>query len=111
MHKLNLSESEVNSILQKKSGMLGLTGYSDLRDIEEKAENGDIDCILALEMNAYKIKKYIGAYTAALNGVDAIVFTAGIGENSDYMRRLVCTDLDYLEVKLNTEINSVRSKG
>ncbi|MCA1919325.1 MAG: acetate kinase, partial [Flavobacterium piscis] len=92
---LGYSADEVNSILLKQSGMLGLTGYSDLRDIQTEAANGNKDCQLALLMNAYRIKKFIGAYTAALNGLDAIVFTAGIGENSAHMRQLVCTDLDY----------------
>jgi acetate kinase len=67
-------------MLQKQSGMLGLTGYSDLRDIEANAENGNVDCQLALAMNAYRIKKYIGSYAAVLNGLDAIIFTAGIGK-------------------------------
>ena len=81
--------------------MLGLTGYSDLRDIEAKAENGDEECKLALDMNAYRIKKFIGSYAAILNGLDAIVFTAGIGENSSLIRKLVCTDMDFLGIELD----------
>lgn len=108
---LGYSADEVNSILLKQSGMLGLTGYSDLRDIQTEAANGNKDCQLALLMNAYRIKKFIGAYTAALNGLDAIVFTAGIGENSAYMRQLVCTDLDYFGIELDDEkIKSVQEK-
>ena len=107
---LGYSADEVNSILLKQSGMLGLTGYSDLRDIQTEAANGNKDCQLALLMNAYRIKKFIGAYAAALNGLDAIVFTAGIGENSAHMRQLVCTDLDYFGIELDDEKNQIRSR-
>lgn len=107
---LGYSADEVNSILLKQSGMLGLTGYSDLRDIESEAAKGNKDCQLALFMNAYRIRKYIGAYTAALNGLDAIIFTAGIGENSSYMRQLVCTDMDYFGIEVDEEKNKIRSK-
>jgi acetate kinase len=107
---LGYSADEVNSILLKQSGMLGLTGYSDLRDIESEAAKGNKDCQLALFMNAYRIRKYIGAYTAALNGLDAIIFTAGIGENSSYMRQLVCTDMDYFGIELDDEKNQIRSR-
>ena len=107
---LGYSIDEVNSLLQKESGMLGLTGHSDLRDIESAAENGDVNCVKALEMNAYRIKKFIGSYAAIMNGLDAIIFTAGIGENSDVIRKLVCTELEYLGIELNTKKNSIRSK-
>lgn len=107
---LGYSADEVNSILLKQSGMLGLTGYSDLRDIEAEAEKGNKDCQLALLMNAYRIQKTIGSYAAALNGLDAIIFTAGIGENSSYMRKLVCTDMDYFGIELDDEKNQIRSK-
>ncbi|MCX2680148.1 acetate kinase [Galbibacter sp. EGI 63066] len=106
---LGYSLEEVSELLHKKSGMLGLTGYSDLREIEEQAEKGNKECQLALVMNAYRIKKYIGAYAAALNGVDALVFTAGIGENSSVLRRLVCEDMDYLGIELEDYKNNVRS--
>lgn len=96
---------EVKEMLNKKSGMLGLTGFSDLRDIQSEAEKGNTQCILALEMNAYRIKKYIGAYTAAMNGLDAIVFTAGIGENSSLIRKLVCLEMEYLGIGLDTKKN------
>lgn len=107
---LNYTPDEVNAVLLKQSGMLGLTGYSDLRDIEAEAAKGNKDCQLALFMNAYRIKKTIGAYAAALNGLDAIVFTAGIGENSSYMRQLVCTDMDYFGIEIDSEKNQIRSK-
>ncbi|TRX36051.1 acetate kinase [Flavobacterium sp. ZT3R18] len=107
---LGYTVDEVNTMLQKQSGMLGLTGYSDLRDIEANAEKGNTECQLALAMNAYRIKKYIGSYTAVLNGLDAIVFTAGIGENSSYIRKLVCTDMDYFGLELDQAKNEIRSK-
>ncbi|MBG6110164.1 acetate kinase [Flavobacterium sp. CG_9.10] len=110
VNSLGYSLDDVNTMLQKQSGMLGMTGYSDLRDIEANAENGDVDCQLALDMNAYRIKKYIGSYTAVLNGLDAIIFTAGIGENSSYIRKLVCTDMDYFGIELDDAKNEIRSK-
>jgi acetate kinase len=109
--KYNYSLEEINTLLQKKSGMLGLTGLSDLRDIQAEAEKGNVACQLALDMNTYRIKKYIGSYAAILNGLDAIVFTAGIGENSDVIREMVCEDLDFLGIKLNPEENKIRSKA
>ena len=108
---LGYTPDEVNAVLLKQSGMLGLTGYSDLRDIEAEAEKGNKECQLALLMNAYRIKKFIGAYAAALNGLDAIVFTAGIGENSSHMRKLVCTDMNYFGIELDDEKNQIRSKA
>lgn len=110
VNKLGYSLNEVNTLLTKKSGMLGLTGYSDLRDIQAEAEKGNSDCLLALTMNAYQIKKYIGAYTAAMNGLDAVVFTAGIGENSSTIRDLVCADMDFLGMKLDPRKNKEKSK-
>jgi acetate kinase len=110
VNTLGYSLDAVNTMLQKHSGMLGLTGFSDLRDIEAEAEKGNADCQLALEMNAYRIKKYIGSYAAVLNGLDAIVFTAGIGENSSYIRKLVCSDMDYFGLELDDAKNEMRSK-
>ena len=110
VNSLGYSLDDVNTMLQKQSGMLGLTGYSDLRDIESNAEKGNVDCQLALAMNAYRIKKYIGSYVAALNGLDAIIFTAGIGENSSHIRKLVCTDMDYFGIELDETKNEIRSK-
>lgn len=108
---LGYSLDEVNELLNKKSGMLGLTGYNDLRDIEVEASKGNTNCILALEMNAYRIKKYIGAYIAAMNGLDAIIFTAGIGENSNLMRQLVCKDMECFNLHLDDSKNDLRSKN
>ena len=106
---LGYSFDEANSILQKKSGMLGLTGFSDMRDIEAKAGEGDQYCKDALVLNTYRIKKFIGSYISALNGVDAVIFTAGIGENSETIRKMVCADMDFFGIKLNQEKNAIRS--
>lgn len=110
VNALGYSLAEVNTMLQKQSGMLGLTGFSDLRDIESNAEQGNKDCQLALDMNAYRIKKYIGSYAAALGGLDAIIFTAGIGENSSFIRKLVCTNMEYFGIELDLVKNELRSK-
>ena len=111
MQSLHKTAAEVNDLLQRQSGMLGLTGHSDLRDIEQKAAAGDRNCQLALEMNAYRIKKYIGSYSAVLNGLDAIVFTAGIGENSATMRHLVCSEMDFFGIRLDAAKNEIRSSS
>jgi acetate kinase len=109
--KYEYSLTKINTLLQKESGMLGLTGFSDLRDIEAEAKKGNKACQLALEMNVYRIKKYIGSYAAILNGLDAIVFTAGIGENSQFIRQHVCENLDFLGILLDPEKNSNKSKS
>jgi acetate kinase len=110
INTLGYSPNDVNTMLNKQSGMLGLTGFSDLRDIESNAAQGNKECQLALDMNAYRIKKFIGSYAAALNGLDAIVFTAGIGENSSFMRKLICTDMGYFGLELDEAVNEIRSK-
>jgi acetate kinase len=109
VNTLSYSLEAVNKMLQNQSGMLGLTGFSDLRDIESQAGQGNTDCKLALAMNAYRIKKYIGSYAAVMNGLDAIIFTAGIGENSSYIRQLVCTDMSYFGLELDDLKNEIRS--
>lgn len=103
---LGFDLDSVNTLLSKESGMLGLTGFSDLRDIQIAAEHGDEQCKLALEMNAYRIKKYIGAYAAVMNGLDAIVFTAGIGENSSILRSMICSDMDFLGITIDENRNT-----
>ena len=90
--------------------MFGLTGLTDSRDIEDNAAKGDKMARLALAMSAYRVKKYIGSYVAAMNGLDALVFTAGIGENSDVVRKMICSDLDYLGIVLDNNKNILRSK-
>ena len=109
--KEGLSLDEMNEVLNKKSGMLGISGVSsDGRDLEAAAETGNKRAQLALDVFDYRVIKYIGAYAAAMNGVDAIAFTAGIGENNIKMRKDVCSSLTYLGVKLNEEKNNVRGE-
>lgn len=103
------SPEKVNTLLNKESGMKGLTGDTDMRDIEVRYLAGDKVAVLAYQMYAYRIKQYIGQYAAAMNGLDAIVFTAGIGENDALVRKLVCEKMDYFGLELNTELNSARS--
>ncbi|RXP47092.1 acetate kinase [Lutibacter sp. HS1-25] len=111
VNNLGYTLDQVNNLLQKESGMHGLTGgMSDYRDIESEAAKGDIKCQEALSMSAYRIKQYIGNYAAILNGLDAIVFTAGVGENSEVLRGLVCTDMDFMGIELNKDKNDLRSK-
>ena len=98
---MGMSFADVDRLLNKQSGMFGLTGQNDLREIEERYMKGDAEAGLALEMYAYRIKKYIGAYMAALGRVDALVFTAGVGQHSDIVRHLVCQDLDHWGIVLN----------
>ncbi|MGY6522285.1 MAG: acetate/propionate family kinase [Mongoliitalea sp.] len=105
------SPKEVNDLLNKKSGLLGLCGYSDMRDVKEAIAKGDTDAALAYEIYAYRIKKYIGSYVAVLNGLDALIFTAGIGENDADMRAAACKDLSYLGIELDDEKNAIRSGG
>jgi acetate kinase len=101
---------EVNRILNKESGMQGLTGDTDMRDVEDRYLKGDKVAVLAYEMYSYRIKHFIGSYVASMNGIDAIVFTAGIGENDPVARRLVCENMDYFGIKLDEEKNKLRSK-
>jgi acetate kinase len=108
---LDMPFTEVDRLLNKQSGMLGLTGQNDLREIEERQMNGDPEAQLALEMYAYRIKKYIGAYMAALGRVDALVFTAGVGEHSDIIRGLVCQDLDNWGIVLDPQMNAQGKKA
>lgn len=110
VQSLGYSIDEVNNMLQKESGMLGLTGFSDLRDIEDRAENGDVGCQLALDMYAYRVKKYIGSYTAVMNGLDAIIFTAGVGENSFILRSLICKEMDYLGISIDEKKNHIKAR-
>ncbi|HTM92975.1 MAG TPA: acetate kinase [Flavisolibacter sp.] len=109
VNQLGYSLDQVNNMLNKQSGMLGLTGFSDMRDISKAIAEGSDEAELAYEMYAYRIKKYIGSYIAVLNGVDAIVFTGGVGENDMNVRRMVCRDMDYLGIQLDEEKNKVRS--
>ncbi len=109
VNQLGYDIEQVNHILNKKSGMIGLTGFSDMRDIKAEIEKGNQEAKLAYDMYAYRIRKYIGAYSAALNGLDAIIFTAGVGENDELIRKLSASNLEYLGISLDNEKNQVRS--
>ena len=109
--KEGLSPSEVSKVLNKKSGFLGLSGVSsDARDLNDAANEGNPRAKLTLKKLTYEITKYIGAYAAAMNGVDLIVFTGGIGENNSRLRRRVCENLTYLGVKFDYDANVVRGE-
>lgn len=109
--KENLPQGVANEILNKKSGVLGISGVSsDFRDLEEALSEGNERAALALRVFAHKVRFYIGAYVAEMNGVDAIVFTAGVGENDVYMRDIICTNLGNLGIKLDPIKNKVRGK-
>lgn len=112
MDKENLTVKDINKILYKESGFLGLSEgiSSDKRDLREKANQGDERAIRTISVFTYGIKKYIGAYAAAMGGVDAIIFTAGIGENSQETRAEACEGLEFLGVKIDPKKNKVRSK-
>lgn len=110
--KLNLTPEDLVQYLNKKCGMLGISELSsDMRDLESAINSGDEKAKLAVDVAAYRIKKYVGAFAAALNGVDAIVFTGGIGEHSDYMRALVMSDMEYLGVDFDYEENKKHLDG
>ncbi len=113
MEKMNLSTAEVNELMNKKSGFLGITkNYaSDSRVLEEAISKGPSDphyelSNLAVNILKHQIKKYIGGYAALMNGLDAIVFTAGIGENNPHLRELVCENMDYFGIKIDKELNA-----
>lgn len=111
MNKYGMTPDEALNMLNKKSGVLALSGVSsDFRDIENGAEAGNEDCALALNKFAYEVRKYIGSYAAALGGLDCLVFTAGVGENSASMRARICEGLEFLGVKIDPEKNNVRGK-
>jgi acetate kinase len=105
MEELGLTTSEVTDLLNKKSGFLGLCGTNDMRDIMAMAEKRDKRAQVAMEMFVYRIQKYIGAYVAALNGIDIIVFTGGIGENNPRIRERVAANLQYLGAQIDREKN------
>lgn len=109
--KEHLAQGEANEILNKKSGVLGISGVSsDFRDLEAAAAEGNERALLAIKVFAHKVRFYIGAYIAEMNGVDAIVFTAGVGENDVSMRDIICNDLGNLGIKLDVVKNKVRGK-
>ncbi|CAH0153695.1 Acetate kinase [Pedobacter sp. Bi27] len=97
---------QLSTLVNKQSGLLGVGGSSDMRDIRKMVSEGNVAAILALKLYAYRIKKFIGAYAAILNGIDAIVFTAGVGENDSNMRESVCSELNYLGIELDPAQNT-----
>ena len=112
MEKENLSVKEMDTLLNKKSGIMGVSELSsDDRDVKAAAFEGNEQCALARKILAYQIKKFIGAYTAAMDGIDAIVFTGGIGENADDLRDNICNELSYLGIEINNEIGKTLVKG
>jgi acetate kinase len=111
VNQLGYSLDQVSTLLNKHSGMQGLTGFSDMRDITKAIATGNEEAELAYDMYAYRIKKYIGSYAAVLNGLDAVVFTAGVGENDVNCRRLVCRDMEFLGIRLDEEKNKLRSSS
>ena len=109
--KEGLSLAQMNNVLNKKSGVLGISGVSsDFRDIEAAAKEGNQRAQLALKVYSNKVKFYIGAYMAELNGADAVVFTAGVGENGIAMRSSICTEMEHLGIEISEERNNVRGK-
>lgn len=111
MEKENMNAQQIDDYLNRRSGILGISGLSsDFRDLESAANRGDERSQLAIDIFAYKVKKYIGGYVAAMGGVDAIIFTAGLGENSLFMRDKICNGLEYLGTRIDPELNKLRGK-
>ena len=106
MKKEGFTPDEMSDFMNKKCGFLGVTGeFSDSRDIEQGILDGNERCKLAADVQAYQLKKYIGSYAAAMNGLDAVVFTAGMGENCPELRERVCTDMDWLGIEIDLDLN------
>jgi acetate kinase len=111
MNKEELTLNEVNSMLNKHSGMQAISGLSsDMREVEEAMSGGDANAKLAFDMYVYRLKKYIGAYAAAMNGIDVLLFTAGVGENSATLRKAVCDGITFLGLELDDALNAERKK-
>ena len=107
MKKEGFTPDEMSEFMNKKCGFLGISGYSsDSRDIEKGILEGNHRAYLAASILAYQVKKYIGAFTAAMDGLDAIVFTAGMGENNPELRERVCKDMTYFGIEIDTELNA-----
>lgn len=111
MEKEGIPADKINDYINKKCGVYGISGISsDFRDLEEAAKQGNRRAKLALDVFAYQAKKFIGSYAAAMNGLDGIVFTGGIGENSATMRQMICKDMDYFGIKIDEEKNKIRGQ-
>jgi acetate kinase len=110
MGREDLTLNEVNSMLNKHSGLIAISGISsDMREVEKAMSEGDKNAALAFEMYEYRLRKYIGSYAAAMNGLDVLVFTAGVGENSVLLRKTVCEQLTFFGIELDDEVNQIRS--
>jgi acetate kinase len=110
--KEDLTLSEMQSMMNKHSGLLGVTGMSsDMREVTEAMEEGNQQAKLAIDMYIYKLRKTIGSYIAAMNGLDILLFTAGVGENSSFVRQEVCKDLSFFGIEIDSEKNNIRSKA
>ena len=110
-NKYGMSVDECLNMLNKKSGMLAISGVSsDFRDLEDGAKNGNDACALAREKFCYEVAKFVGAYAAAMNGIDVLTFTAGVGENDKNIRKGVCEYLGFMGVKLDPELNAQRGE-
>ncbi|MCD6595141.1 acetate kinase [bacterium] len=106
MEHMNMTPADANNFFNKKSGILGISGKSnDIRDVIEASESGDMQAKLALDVYTYRIRKYIGAYAAAMGGLDTLVFTAGAGENSPFIRRKIIRNLEFLGIKIDEQKN------
>ena len=112
MNKEGLNADQLSNLMNKKSGVLGISGVSsDMRELETAAVEGNLRAILAMKMYNYRVKKYVGAYAAAMGGVDILVFTGGVGENKTALRKAVCHDMEYMGIRLDNQINDgIRSK-
>jgi acetate kinase len=111
MENEKMTPKEIDEYLNKKSGVLGISGVSsDFRDLEDAIDNGNERARLAIKIFCYRVKQYIGSYAAVMNGLDAVVFTAGIGENNPLVRGIVMENLDFLGLRIDPEKNKVRGK-
>lgn len=106
-----MKAEEVDTMLNKESGLQALCGMTDLRDIYKAVQSGDQAAIFACELYAYRIRKYVGSYIAALNGLDALIFTGGVGEHSAYIRQLVCSEMDQLGILPDKQLNETEGTG
>jgi acetate kinase len=111
MEKEKVGSQAISTIVNKYSGVLGISGISsDMREIDAAIKEGNEKAALALKMYIYRIKKYIGAYTAALGGLDILVFTGGVGENQVHIRKAVCEGLDFMGVEIDDAANNTRGQ-
>ncbi len=111
MNKENLTTEQIDAIMNKKSGVYGISGVSsDFRDLDEAVKEGNERAELALQVFTYQVKKYIGSYACAMGGLDAVVFTAGIGENNPDIRKRACTGLEFLGIEIDDELNTKKGQ-